>query len=165
MVSVFWFFVGCKSNGSDEEKLIARSYENTEKGDYQSAIDNLQACIRINPNNPEAYNRLGINYDYIGEYRAAMDCYKRSLDLDPDFAQAWVNLGNSYSNKGRYNDAIDCYQKALSLKPHLARVYYYMGLAYDAKGDKETGIQYIKQSARMTYDKAQQHLRGIGETW
>jgi tetratricopeptide (TPR) repeat protein len=170
-VVVFILFIlinlldGCNSKTPTEKELLDSGNSNIENHNYAKAISDLQQCVRINPKNTEAFNRLGIAYDYAGDYDSAMDCYQRAVNIDPDYAQAWVNLGNSYSNKGSYDDAIDCYKKAVELSPHLARVYYYIGIAYDAKGEKELGLQYIKQSARMTYEKAQQHLRNLGETW
>lgn len=157
-------FTSCK-NPLDEKELIDEGNENLERGEYTRAIMNFRQCVSANPSSSVAYNRMGMAYDYISEFDSAMYCYQRAIEIDPNYAQAWVNLGNSYSNKGSYDDAIDAYQKALDLKPHLARVYYYMGLAYNAKEDKETGLEYIKRSARMTYEKAQQHLRNLGESW
>lgn len=157
-------FICCNSR-QDEKALIDEGNECIERGEYTKAVLSFRQCVSANPSNSVAYNRMGIAYDYISEFDSAMYCYQRAIEIDPNYAQAWVNLGNSYSNIGSYDDAIDAYQKALDLKPHLARVYYYIGLAYDAKEDKEIGLEYIKKSARMTYEKAQQHLRKMGESW
>jgi tetratricopeptide (TPR) repeat protein len=156
---------GCKGGTPSEKELLGSGNANIENHNYAKAIADLQQCVRINPKNSEAFNRLGIAYDYVSEYDSAMDCYKQAININPNFAQAWVNLGNSYSNGGNYDEAIETYRKAIELEPHLARVYYYIGIAYEAKGENELGLQYIKKAASMTFEKAQKHLRSLGETW
>lgn len=50
-------------------------------GDYQQALQQLQTCIKINPNAYKIYERIGKVYENMGEYRQSRRYYNTGLKL------------------------------------------------------------------------------------
>ena len=84
-------------------------------GEYDKAIDCFKIALRINPNNPMMWNRLGATLANSGKSEEAVAAYRRALDLEPKFVRARYNLGVSCINIGCYDEAAQHLLKALSM--------------------------------------------------
>jgi Tfp pilus assembly protein PilF len=62
------------------------------KGDYDGAIADFDAALKLAPNIPEIYNARGIAYEKSGDYEAAMVNYEYALHLNPNSAEALHNI-------------------------------------------------------------------------
>src|SRR5689334_10958659 len=62
---------------------------------YEDARSLARAAVRQNPNDPEAWNALGVALRGGGLSSAAAIAYRRSLDLREDQPGVWSNLGNA----------------------------------------------------------------------
>lgn len=71
------------SKPSGEDTAMARrAVQEAQKGNYNDAIDLIQAALSLNPNNAfHAYN-AGIIYDMAGQTNSAVVFYERALELD-----------------------------------------------------------------------------------
>ncbi|HZU12585.1 MAG TPA: tetratricopeptide repeat protein [Chloroflexota bacterium] len=59
---------------------------------WQDAIELNQRIVELNPNDPEAYNRLGKAYTETGQIAPARESYERALQADPANLIAQRNL-------------------------------------------------------------------------
>jgi tetratricopeptide (TPR) repeat protein len=66
---------------------------------YDRAIRYHSKAIRLNPNNPNAYNLRGDAYHDKKEYGKAISDLNEAIRLDPKFALAYVNRGNNTKAK------------------------------------------------------------------
>ena len=103
-------------------KREARHYELAlrykESGDYDKAIGELQAAIKINPRFEKAYNQLGVLYGRVALYDKAAEQFKKAVEINPEFATAHYNLGVLYqSHLNRPADAVSAYRRYLALAP------------------------------------------------
>ena len=117
-ITVILFCVSlCGCGGRDERHYeLALRYKET--GDYDKAIEELQAAVKDNPRFAKAHNQLGILYGKVGLYKKAVDQCRRAVEEDPGFASAYYNLGVLYHNNlNEPVEAISAYSRYLELSP------------------------------------------------
>jgi len=95
---------GCQQRGAELDqrkdighKLIVKSFSDLQNKDLKSAITDLQASMRINPSEPEAYLLLGQILLKIQEYDHAADFLDQTAKVFPDNGTVFYML--SISNK------------------------------------------------------------------
>jgi protein O-mannosyl-transferase len=81
------------------------------------AIEQYQAAIAINPNNPNGLNNLGAAYVRTNQPDKALDAYYRAIQGDPEYADAYLNAGYLEANRGRLETAYNLFRKCLTLDP------------------------------------------------
>ena len=70
-------------------------------GKAQEAMTLLQRIVGENPDDPEAYNLLGLLMEVKGDMLAAQRMYRAALGLDPTYELARENLANTTEMKYR----------------------------------------------------------------
>lgn len=68
---------------------------------YADAAKDAQECVKINPQWPKGYTRLGAAYHGEGDLLKAYDSYEEALKLDPNNAQAKSGLASVKSSLER----------------------------------------------------------------
>ncbi len=130
--------------------------------DYQKAVTNFTAAIRLNTQSADAYFNRGLAYLNTGDYEAAIADYTKSIQYNPA-ADAYYNRGLSYEYNGNYQLAADDYRAAVRIEPgdeeyqnNLDRVES----EYDLNGDYygELGDDFYDKNdfdnALLNYNKA-----------
>ncbi len=62
-------------------------------GDFDGAIKEFNAALKINPKMIEALVNLGVAYSNVKLFNEAEDIYKKALSYDPSFPEAYFNYG------------------------------------------------------------------------
>lgn len=71
-------------------------------------------AIRIEPDNPMAFDQLGVSLELRGLVGAdAENAYRRAVELDPGFALAYAHLARLLKKLNRFDESSDFYQKAI----------------------------------------------------
>lgn len=60
---------------------------------WMEAIDMFDRALKINVQNPYAWNLRGVALREVGHFAEARASYQRALDLDPKYAKAHFNMG------------------------------------------------------------------------
>jgi len=94
---------------------LAERYE--EKEMIPKAISMYEQYLKINPNDPDAHNSLGVLYDKEKNYKKAIEAYKKALEIKPDYAVGYYNLGFAYKSLGESKRAIEAYERYKKLNP------------------------------------------------
>jgi tetratricopeptide (TPR) repeat protein len=84
---------------------------------YDRAIEDLSAFIRLNPNNVRALNDRGSSYEIKGEYDRAIADYSEVIRLADKASPLWVwytNRGSAYEKKGELDKALADFREALN---------------------------------------------------
>ncbi len=71
------------------------------RGDNNSAIQQYNNGISINPNIPNLYHNLANAYVAQGNYGAAEQNYLQAIAVDPNFIYSWQALANLYRQTGQ----------------------------------------------------------------
>ncbi len=84
------------------QELNNKAAEYMEKGDYDAAVNRLQASIDLDSTMYETYYNLGVAATKAEKYDIAIDALQNGLKLNPDYADFYYSLGTAqyeYSNE------------------------------------------------------------------
>lgn len=93
------------------EALKQKGIEN-----YDKAIESLEKCIEIQPNNATLFFELGKNYYNQKKYKEAYDNFEKATQIDPKSRWAWVGMYDVCYDTRDYNQAIIIVQKLIEFK-------------------------------------------------
>jgi tetratricopeptide (TPR) repeat protein len=128
-------FVGCQT----KEVTSAKVY--IQQDDWDKAIEQLQAAVKLYPNDPEAHYLLGEGYAVKGDYDGMNREFQASLAISPKFEQQirasrekyWVRAFNSGVNKFNahaYDAAAQDFLTATQIDPSRPEAYVNGATAY-----------------------------------
>ncbi|KAI8031870.1 Suppressor of RPS4-RLD 1 [Camellia lanceoleosa] len=75
-----------------KKPLISKIGPYASYADFDAAIEDLSACVKLDKDNKSAYTYLGLALSSIGEYRRAEEAHMKSIQLDPSFLESWAHL-------------------------------------------------------------------------
>jgi serine/threonine protein kinase/tetratricopeptide (TPR) repeat protein len=139
------------------------------KRDFDGAIRECRAALRIDPNYADAHNFLGYALKDKGERaRAAQEFdvaarqYQEAIRLDPNDATAHFRLGVALWEKRDREGAFHKFQSALRIAPNYADAHNYLGLALQNQGRLDDAIAEFREAVRLDpkHVPARNHLAG-----
>ena len=71
------------------------------QGRYNEAFRQYREALRLNPNEPAAYNNIGTLLFRQGKWEEAARFFRRALELNPAYSEARENLGKAENNMSR----------------------------------------------------------------
>ena len=125
--------------GKEAEGRQLLDYFSLLQREHQNILD-FKTAIVLNPNDADAFYRLGVIYARIGRYRAGLQAYTAALEIAPDHIDALNNLGNIHLRQRRLMDAINAYEKVLARAPQYARAHHNLGNAYVLLNDAPRAV-------------------------
>jgi TPR repeat/Tetratricopeptide repeat len=97
------------------------------QGDLESAIEDYNKALDINPQDAEAYyNRGNAKYNQ-GDLETAIEDYNKAIDINPKYANAYNNRGDAKSKQGDLDSAIEDYNKAIDINPTFPEAFCNIG--------------------------------------
>lgn len=132
-----------------------------EEGDYDQAIQLLNAYIREKPRDEKGYYHLGNCYLEKGELDPAIEQYQEAIDAKSKFWEAYAKLGYVFYKKEMYDQAEEIVRKGLE-KKEKGELYNVLGLVQMGKGVlKEADFSFRKA---ISYDdKNPEYHKNLGE--
>ncbi|MGB3340853.1 MAG: diguanylate cyclase [bacterium] len=126
-------------------------------GKFDKAIEQLNVCLKIDPNSYRVHEKLGNVYEDLGDYKQSIKQYRVGLKLtrgtDAIYAFesdiAWL-----HTRLGDYNRAeIECH-KILENRKHLSKqtlgdTYLILGVVYLRSGKFRKAESYIRRALRI----------------
>jgi tetratricopeptide (TPR) repeat protein len=129
--------------GNDAEQdsayweAVEEATELLQEGDVPRAMLALRDVIKRQPNNPYAYNYLGVAFFEIKNLEAARDAYRAAVRLSPDYLGARVALSHALRMLGDLDGALNEAREALRRFPKDGDAMHAAGLAHAAKGNRK----------------------------
>ena len=114
---------------------------------YEDAFDKLNAVLRLQPLNREAYWMKGMIYRDQGNLDNAKSSFQTAVEVDPNFFDGFIALGLTYAN-ALDTLAFGFFETAIELNPNSVEARY--NLAYALQEFKPTSRAYLTR-ARMEY--------------
>ncbi|HEV2845909.1 MAG TPA: tetratricopeptide repeat protein, partial [Thermoanaerobaculia bacterium] len=111
----------------DPQSLNAYATALSEMGKQKEAFETLQRVLKADPDNPKAWEQLGLVELRLGHWAQARDHSRRALELNNRLPFAWNNLGVALFQLGQKDPALDAWQKAVDLKPDLWDALWNLG--------------------------------------
>lgn len=119
------------------------------QGDYDRAIQDYDAAIRLDASDPDTFLNRGVAYGTRGNHARAIRDFDAAIRLDPSNARAFNNRGSSYMAKGTYKHALRDYDEAIRLDPGYAKAFRLRGDVYTALGDHAHASQDYEAALRL----------------
>ena len=95
-------------NNMAVQELNNKAAEYMQKGDYESAMNRLQASLDLDSTMYETYYNLGIAAINAQKYDKAIEALEGGIKVKADFADFYYSLGiaqNSFADEILYNDS------------------------------------------------------------
>jgi TolB-like protein/Tfp pilus assembly protein PilF len=111
--------------------------------EHDAAIAEAQRSVELDPNNAEAWARLGHILDVAGRPEEGIPLIERAMRLDPHYPFLYPFWqGHALQALERYEDAAPAYKRAISRNPdhlaaheHAAAVYAHLGRLDEARAE------------------------------
>ena len=97
------FIAGCTPPGP---RALLKGKKFLERGDFDSAVDQLKTATTLLPANAQAWNYYGVALQHAGQPADAAEAYDRALTLDRDLTEAHYNLGCLWLEQDKPDNAI-----------------------------------------------------------
>jgi len=131
----------------DPQSLNAYALALSEAGRQKEAFDTLQRLLKAEPDDPKAWEQLGLVELRLGHWALARDRSRRALELNRKLPLAWNNLGVAQYQLGQKSEALDAWQKAVDLKPDLWDALWNLGTKAAEQGKVEQARKALAQFA------------------
>jgi serine/threonine-protein kinase len=128
---------------------LNRGLAHFELEDYQTAMNDYNQALQINPNRADIYFNRGLSRIALGEYQEAISDFNQALKLNPEDAQIYLNRGYIRMQLGDHWGSIEDFDQALRLEPSAAKVFF--NQMTDTLNDELSAIE----------DKNQQLAQGL----
>ena len=136
-------------NPHSAEALFGRGDAFMQDGQYDRAMTDLMAAIRLAPKMATAYSLRGDILLISGDNRAAIADYRKALELDPSRAQFHCDLGVALVRDEQFAEAAECLKRAARLNPQMTRALIYLAVAYFSEGNEEESNRTLARAVEI----------------
>ena len=112
-----------------------------EAKDYRRAGDIYRQIVTLRPNDPIAYQSLGLALYLGGRYAEAVAPLETAIRLNPKLPGASLYLGISRFRLNEFEKAVEVLRKARSLDPANAAASYWLGASHLALKNYSAAIR------------------------
>lgn len=132
-----------KDDLSDIYLQLCDVYEDWEK--YFEVYDCLIECLKSDPNNEEALNRLNYCIEITDKYEESIPFHKYLIDINPYNEFAWYNLACSYRGMDEYEKAVDAFEYVLAINEEADFVFQDIAELHFKKGQYKKSLEVIRE--------------------
>ena len=118
-----------EANRIEARQNVARAQVLIDSNNLNAAFDLLTAAIKLDPNNGNAHNLLGIAYESKGMHGWALKSFETAVRCDRDQPEFLNNLGYLHFKTGEYDSAAKYLKRAVKAAPNQQRYWNNLGLA------------------------------------
>jgi len=136
-------------NPNNAGARYSRGLTYSNEGNWDQAIEDYDAAIKLNPNDVRIFSNRGNAYLAKRQYDRAIEDYDRAIALDPSEAIPFNNRGSAYYKKGQSDRAMQDFDRAIELDPNYPDALNNRGLAYTGKGQYDRAIQDFDRALRL----------------
>jgi tetratricopeptide (TPR) repeat protein len=135
-----WNYTIEKTQERDPVSYYSRALAYDEMGQFESAIEDYDKAIALNPSFTNAYNNRGLDFYEIGQLDRAIADFDHAISLNPAHAQAYYNRGLVFDKMGQLDKALADYDRAISLSPYDVDAYNNRGKVFSRIGQLDRAI-------------------------
>jgi tetratricopeptide (TPR) repeat protein len=143
--------------------LARRGHARVASGDIVGALEDLNACLKVDPSLTDALIDRSECYDRAGERGKAIEDCSRAIALKPTSALARVRRGIYFGRLQKYEDSVADFTEALRLEPENLAALIGRSRAFEKKGDVPAAIADLETARRIRpeYEPAEKHLNTL----
>lgn len=129
----------------------------------QEAVSELQVCLELDRNLPEAHHQLGNAYTMLGDWPKAIESHKRAIRLRPDTAEVYNNLGFAYLRAGIPTQAIAAFEAAIEHRPGYYEAHFNLANLYAEQSQHDLAVRHYREALRIQPGSVPAHYN-LGRT-
>ncbi len=155
------------ASNSQKDKLVTEKYGSGgvkfKSGDFDGAIADFLAVLKVNPNDPDTLFSLGASYQAKNDFPNAIKCYQQAIAANPKSQQFKDALAGAYVKQAApiiaaavakhqakdYDGAIAGYTQALQITPNNASLWYNIASAEYAKQEYNRAKDAYKKALEL----------------
>ncbi|MDX2216465.1 MAG: protein kinase family protein [Oculatellaceae cyanobacterium bins.114] len=126
-----------------------RGVVHTQQEELQSALEDLDRAIQLDPNMAQAYYERGNIWFELGDRQRAIADYTQTIRLTPNIPKAYVNRGTARAESGDEAGAVDDYTQAIQVDPTFPAAYLNRCLSRSNLGDHQEAIADCTQAINL----------------
>ena len=145
-------------------KAYERSFEFSQRGETEKAIEQLRQAVSIYAAFPLALNELGVQYLKIGQLEPALEALRSAVKLDPEAFSSRLNYGIALLQKKNFADAKAQLTEALKKNLNSPTAHLYLGIALIHEGryaDAEQEFLQALSLGKQSVGLAHYYLGGL----
>lgn len=122
--------------------------EQTNKKDFDEALNSIDKAVELNPAYPLAYFSKGIIFHNLNQLQAAYENYTKAIELNPDMTDAYFNRAQAilaYENpdEDELKQALQDLEKAIELDDKFIDAMYYAATIKKKLKDYHGAVDYL----------------------
>ena len=119
---------------SNADWWIIKGYAQSQSGDHRAAAASYGEAVRLEPDNPTAWNMLAQSHRSAGDSQRAAVILERALLAVRDSPTTVFLLGESYGDLRRFDEAVAAYRQTLGIDPKFSAAWFGLSRAYSRLG-------------------------------
>ena len=146
---VLEFADGIQSNNGSREARLLRADAHLARGDKSRARDELDAAIRVAPDDIELLERrCRLMFEHF-QPAEAEPAFRELLARVPDDAAGHHNFGSILYKLGRFDEAASSYRRSLAIRPESASTYLHLGFALRESSERDEALAALREADRL----------------
>jgi tetratricopeptide (TPR) repeat protein len=168
------FLSSCGEKGSkvltdkEREELRIRLQSanmHLQNNDFDRAIEELNTCLKINPEDFEAHFGLGFVYFNQRKLDLAVEVLREAIEIDSMRTEPHILLARIFMGVGRWEETSQEFDIILELKPEdMETRFQLVDFITKKKMDAETALEEVKKILEINPDEMKVHLL-LGQTY
>ncbi len=115
--------------------------------DYEGAIREFEAALRLQPSNSDLLQAIGYVERRRGHWEESLDRFVEALRYDPRSGQRSFDVGDNYLSLHRFAEADHYLERAMTLSPDWSNPYLYRAWLHVIwRGDLARGRELVRQA-------------------
>ena len=144
-------------NGDTAEAHMLMAFTRMKANDKQSAMDEVDRALALNPNLPEGYSLRGRLAFLASDLDGAEAAFRKALALDPTAFDALLWLGTLLREEGKLQEAHAHLERAIQLQPKEIRVRYQFALLCSDDGDDQRATTLLESLVKDAPEYTEAH--------
>lgn len=120
-----------------------------QKGDIEGAMQEYNLALRLDPQNVNVHNSMGVCCGVKEDLDEALSEFKTAMRLDPNEIMPIYNAGYVYMLKKEYTTALEYFHKAEKLDPEIYELAFQTGRAYLDTNAPRSAVKYLETATRL----------------
>ncbi len=142
---------------------VARALMFAIQGSYPQAIISSKECVRLDPNDWEAWKGLAESELAMGNADDGLNAIDKAAAISPDIISVQENLGVAWSEKVDDKKALEHFLMAVNLGARSGLLEYDISVTYHNLKNFDMAWKHARRAQMLGYRDADKLIRSLGE--
>jgi tetratricopeptide (TPR) repeat protein len=120
------------------------------RGEYSSAIAELETILALDPSRIEVHTQIGQLHLATGQNERAVEAFQRYVELAPEDSDGYLALGQTHAIMGEHDAARAAYRRARTIEPRDVDVIVRLARLEAGVGDFDASDEYTAEALEVS---------------